>query len=205
MSDSIELAALDFPLRHDGGADWSAAGTGLAVRAAASTDLFVDPSGTTGVAAETLLNATTLLGDPGSGDFVLSARTEVSFRDTFDAGVLLVWIDDHRWAKLCFERSPAGEHMVVSVVTRGTSDDANAAVVEAGSVHLRIARAGRVVAFHSSADGLRWAFVRAFTLEGVESAQVGFEAQSPVGDGCDVVFDQVRFERRTLQDLRDGS
>ena len=96
--------------------------------------------------------------------------------------------------------------MVVSVVTRGVSDDANAHIVTDGSVYLRVSRIGRVLAFHSSADGASWAFVRAFALgdEGRE-LRIGFEAQSPVGDGCDVRFGDVRFAQATLGDLRDGS
>ncbi|MFL5908965.1 MAG: DUF1349 domain-containing protein, partial [Gaiellaceae bacterium] len=34
---------------------------------------------------------------------------------------------------------------------------------------------------------------------------VGLEAQSPTGDGCEVRFDEIRFEPRRLSDLRDGS
>ena len=55
-------------------------------------------------------------------------------------------------------------------------------------------------AFHASSGDGRWVFVRAFSLPGAESARVGFEAQSPMGDGCEVAFEQ-----RTLADLRDGS
>ena len=78
--------------------------------------------------AESMLNAATLLGAPPEGDFQLSARVTVDFASTFDAGVLLLWIDERHWGKLCFEFSPAGEPMVVSVVCRGVSDDANAFV-----------------------------------------------------------------------------
>jgi hypothetical protein len=34
--------------------------------------------------------------------------------------------------------------------------------------------------------------------------EVGFEAQSPTGEGCSVSFDEIRFEARTLGDLRNG-
>ena len=62
----------------------------------------------------------------------------VDFAATFDAGVLLLWVDERHWGKLCFEFSPAGEAMVVSVVTRGVSDDANAFMVTGRSVWLRV-------------------------------------------------------------------
>ena len=41
-------------------------------------------------------------------DFRLSARVTVDFRATFDAGVLLLWLDEAHWAKLCFEYTPDG-------------------------------------------------------------------------------------------------
>jgi hypothetical protein len=82
--------------------------------------------------AESMLNAATLLGGPPDGDFQFSARVTVGFESAFDAGVLLLWLDERRWAKLCFEFSPAGEPMIVSVVCRGVSDDANAFVCRAG-------------------------------------------------------------------------
>jgi hypothetical protein len=108
------------------------------------------------------------------------------------------------WAKLCFELSPQEERMVVSVVTRGTSDDANCFVVDGDEVWLRIARMGPAYAFHASTDGSGWRLIRHFTLGDLKPA-VGFEAQSPTGEGCDVRFDDVRFEARRLTDLRDGS
>ncbi len=197
--------AFDFVLEPSDPAAWRIGADRVTATAPARTDLFIDPSGTSGVAAESKLNAVTALGDPGAGDVVLSARVRVGFLDTFDAGVLLVWVDELHWAKLCFERSPAGERMVVSVVTRGTSDDANGEVVDGDSVWLRVSRVGRMFAFHASTDGRSWRFARAFTLDGDEPARIGFEAQSPVGDGCEVAFDHLRFERRTLGDLRDGS
>ena len=87
-----------------------------------------------------MLNAATLLGVPPDGDFQFSARVTVGFASTYDAGVLLLWVDDRHWGKLCFEFSPAGEPMVVSVVTRGVSDDANAFVVDGRTVWLRVSR-----------------------------------------------------------------
>jgi hypothetical protein len=54
--------------------------------------------------------------------------------------------------------------MIVSVVTRGVSDDCNSQTVEGGEVWLRLARANGVFAFHASRDGERWELVRFFAL-----------------------------------------
>ena len=179
---------------------WHANGSTLTLVAGGRTDWFVDPSG----AREPTLNGAALVGN-AAGDYLFSARVHVGFGATFDAGALIVHSDDATWAKLCFEYSPADEPMVVSVVTRGTSDDANGFLVDGHEVWLRIARLGRAFAFHASADGRTWSLIRHFTLgDGVEAA-VGFEAQSPRGGGCQVRFDEIRFEPRRLLDLRDGS
>jgi len=182
--------------------EWSIDGGRLSATAPALSDLFVDPSGE----AAPSRNAPTLLGIPGDGDFRLSARVTPSFASTFDAGVLLVRAGDDRFAKLCFELSPDAGPMAVSVVTRGVSDDANGPEIDAEQLHLRVARTGRVYAFHVSRDGGRWSMVRLFTLgDDVETHHVGFEVQSPMGEGCAVVFDEIRFDRETLADPRDGS
>ncbi len=207
MSEPFSVPGLPFPAVPTGESPWTVEGDGrITVTATAHSDLFIDPSGESGTAAETLLNATTLLGEPPAGDFVFTARVSAMFESTFDAGVLLLWADERHWAKLCFERSPSGAPMVVSVVTRGVADDANAFTVAGQEVWLRVARVGRAFAFHASLDGEAWNFVRVFALgDDLPPVRVGFEAQSPTGEGCRVGFDHVAFASRTLADLRDGS
>ena len=177
----------------------------LTVVTAGGTDLFCDPGG-----GEPALSAPRLLGSPPDGDFQLAARVTVGFAGTFDAGVLLVWVDERTWAKLCFERSPQGPAMVVSVVTRGVSDDANGFTVPGsgaadGRLWLRVSRHSPAWAFHASTDGRYWRLVRYFSLPEGAPVLVGFEAQSPMGGGCEVTFDQIRFTPHRLADLRDGS
>nr|WP_294694868.1 DUF1349 domain-containing protein [uncultured Friedmanniella sp.] len=142
---------------------------------------------------------------PADGDFLLSVRARVEPpRTTFDAAVLTLWADADHWAKLCFEYSPQGEPMVVSVVTDDYSDDSNGPVVAGNEVHLRVARLGPAWAFHFSTDGLHWHFVRVFRLGTPAPTLVGFLAQAPTGPSCTVHFDQVSYTEETLADLRDG-
>ncbi len=201
MEQKISLSAMPMPLRWGTAperCDTDGAGR-LRITAGARTDLFVDPGGD-----GTVLNAPRLTGLPPEGDFQFSAKVSVDFAGVYDAGVLLLWADDTRWAKLCFEHSPDGENMAVSVVNRRCSDDANGFVVDSATIWLRIARLGRATAFHASADGQRWKFVRHFDL-GTESVQVGFAAQAPLGDGCAATFEEISFTSTRLADLRDGS
>jgi len=162
------------------------------------TDLFCPPDG-----GPPTLNAPLLLADPPEEDFVLSARVEAELRATFDAGALLLWHDERTWAKLALELSPEGRPTVVTVVTRGRSDDCNSVVLDDANAHLRLARIGDAFAFHLHAEG-RWQLVRHFSLDGAR-VHAGFLAQSPTGRGCTARFRQVRFESRRLDDIRDGT
>lgn len=205
--DRLDLAELPFPLRPSHAGVWSSDGitAALVATAPARTDLYVDPAGTSSNETS-ILDAPTLLGTPPAGDFQFSARITVDFAAQYDAGVLLVWIDERHWAKFCFEFSPASEPMIVSVVTRTVSDDANSVVVHGRPVWLRIARLDHVYAFHASTDAQTWSLVRVFSFgESVEDHEIGFEAQSPIGDGCTVRFDHIGFAGERLADLRDGS
>ena len=201
--------ALPFTLSRDGGkgCEFSLAEDGtLTLTGEARSDLFVDPAGT-GLDRP---DAGYLVGVPPEGDFTLSARVTVPFASMFDAGVLLVHSGPERFAKACFELSPQGEPMAVSVVTRGVSDDANGRVVEGGNtLWLRMTRTGRAWAFHSSSDGERWDMLRYFTLgepmRDPDRVRVGFLAQSPAGDGLEVTFAQIAYAEGAPGDLRDGS
>lgn len=171
----------------------------LEIVAGGSTDLFTDPAG-----GARYINAPRLLSTL-DGDFTLAARVNVSFGATYDAGVLVLFVDESRWAKLCFERSPQGVPTVVSVVTRGTSDDCNGPAIEGSSVWLRVARLDQAFAFHWSTDGSFWNLARYFTFGNAASLNVGFSAQSPTGEGCAVRFEQIAYRAERLRELRDGS
>ena len=201
---TLELPGLPIKLRREGTpsgqAPETAAGA-VRLRAAPRSDLFVDPLG-----RPPQLDAERFVGTV-SGNFQFSARVEVDFRSTFDAGVLLCWIDDHNWFKLCAELDPAGTPRVVSVVTRGHSDDANAWPVTGAAVFLRLSRMEAAYALHASADGIRWELVRQFSLPGPAGRQVevGLMAQSPTGDGAAATFSDVKLTAVRLRALRDGS
>jgi regulation of enolase protein 1 (concanavalin A-like superfamily) len=194
----VRIPAVPAALRWEPAPErWSLDDGALTVVAGPTTDLFLDPQG-----APPKLEAPRLLGRV-DGDFQLSARVAVDFRATFDAGVLLLWAGDRTWAKLCFELSPDRRPMVVSVVTHGRSDDANGWTVDAGQVWLRVSRLRPSFAFHASTDGRRWELVRHFALDG--DPELGFLAQSPTGEGCEVTFDEIRCSPERLADLRNGS
>ncbi len=176
----------------------------LTARANPQTDLYCDPKN--GAELPGTLNALTLLGLPRTNDFQISSKVHVSFNSDYDAGALLIWSDPQTWAKLCFEHSSDREFMVVSVVTLGSSDDANSFTLIAPEVWLRISRMGSVYAFHASIDDTSWKLIRVFTLgQEITDHRVGFVAQAPVGPGCEVAFQEINFSYTSLAELRDGS
>ena len=168
----------------------------LTIAAGGDTDLFVSPAG-----SPQRLNAPALLVET-DGDFLLAATVRAGLRATFDAGALLLWRDETTWAKLALERSPEGRATVVSVVTRGVSDDCNSVALPESEARLRVARIGDECAFHLR-SGDRWELIRHFTL-GSGPLAAGCLAQSPTGGGCVAEFSEIELAARTLGDIRGG-
>ncbi len=170
-------------------------GSELTIRSGKETDWFVDPFDST-----VHSTAPMLLFVPAD-DYVLSAKVKVGFHTKWDAGALMVWADDHHWAKLSFELSPAKQPTMVTVVTRGLSDDCNSIPIPGNTVYLQIAKSGPAYVFYSSADGKIWQVLRVFNLGEGAKPRVGFESQSPAGDGTEVVFSEIRYSTRKITNI----
>jgi uncharacterized protein len=180
--------------------EWSFEPTkGLYILAGAQTNWFSDPSGN--YAKD---NAPCALVTPPDANFLLSAKVSVAFASAFDAGVLQIREREDLWGKLCFEYSPQGRPMIVSVVTRGVSDDCNSVEIDGSEIYLRVARTPETWVFHYSHDGHLWQFVRYFTLGKGDAPRVGFSAQSPTGAKCAVVFSEIRYRPGSLKNNRSG-
>lgn len=201
---TVNIPALPFPLAWEDAVEppkWQVTEAGLEATAAAGTDWYVyapEPS-------HAPTSGARLLGPAPEGDWQFSAKITVDFNGTYDAGTLFLLADENHWSKLCFEYSPDEQGMVVSVVTRGVSDDANAWIVEGDSVWMRISRVGEGFVFHASPDGHRWEFVRCFGFNIDTPIKTGFAVQAPEGQGCNVQFTDITFKQQTLNDLRNGS
>jgi regulation of enolase protein 1 (concanavalin A-like superfamily) len=170
----------------------------LTITAGKQTNLFTDPQKKSAVN-----NSPKALFVP-QGNFLLSAKVEVDFQSTFDAGILLIYGNDETWAKLCFEFSPQKQPMIVSVVNRGISDDCNSVPIDGNQVYLRIARLDQAFVFHFSPDKDFWHMVRYFFLEEPHDLAIGFSAQSPTGDACTAIFSEIAYTTKTLRDIRSG-
>jgi regulation of enolase protein 1 (concanavalin A-like superfamily) len=173
-------------------------GQALTIDAGQSTDWFISPAD-----GKATANAPILLFTPAA-DFALQAKVRVEFGKQWDAGTLVVYAGDTTWAKLAFELSVHGEPTIVSVVTRGVSDDCNSEVIDGHSVYLQIAKVGRALRFYWSTSGQHWRLVRTFTLDESQPLRAGFGAQSPVGVGATAVFSEIRYIAGAIHDVRKG-
>lgn len=133
-----------------------------------------------------------------AADFVLSARVTVNFHSQWDGGGLVLYANDGLWAKLAVENNAAKQPTLVSVVTRGRSDDNNSIPVHGANVYLKMAKAGDAVFFYASEDGEKWFVVRAFSMGDAADLRAGFTSQSPMGQGCMTRFDQIRYAAKRI-------
>ncbi|MCE5260159.1 MAG: DUF1349 domain-containing protein [Chloroflexi bacterium] len=171
---------------------------GLRIYTPACVDYFQDPAGRHSA------DSAPYLWMPISGDLAVRAHIRHPFQSTYDAGAIMLRQDALHWAKLCFEATDFGTRAVVSVVTNGTSDDANGVDVTTSDIWLQLVRQGNLIAMHYAADGKRWHMVRLCCLALTAEAQIGLVAQCPVGQGA--VIDWLSFEAvdRLPVDMRAG-
>lgn len=172
---------------------------GIEIAADKSTDFFIDDRA--GIRRD---NAPFMYREIG-GDFVISARVSPEFAATYDAGGLFVYQDAENWIKHEFEMTDLGYPSIVSVVTRGTSDDCNGEKMEGRTdVYLQVIRRGDYWALHHSADGINWKMARYFQFKMADTIKVGFEAQSPIGLGSKCEFRDISIGNKEVSDMRKG-
>jgi uncharacterized protein len=205
QSDSISLKAIPAQLEWiNKPASVKVLGpSGIEITAGKDTDWFYSPND------GAIRNNSPWLVFEQTGDFALRAKVTVDFRSKWDAGTMVVYIDEQHWAKLCFEYSTAQKPTIVSVVTRGLSDDSNAFTLEGNTSWLQVARFGTAIFFYSSQDGKTWKVIRNFTLGTRESPmskklKVGFSSQSPAGEGCRSLFEEIKYRPTRLADIWTG-
>ncbi len=168
-------------------AQWNDKDDSLLLAAGKKTDWFVLPGG--GYSA----NSSPRLMFRPSDDFMFSSKVEVEWHATYDAGCLALYEAASIWAKLCLEAQADRRLDVVSVVTRGSSDDATSFPASGTSIYLKIAKVGGAIFFYASADGKAWIIVRKLDLQPNNGLLAGFSAQSPDGDGASAQFTDFHY------------
>jgi regulation of enolase protein 1 (concanavalin A-like superfamily) len=168
----------------------------LEIAAPGGTNLFNHPGGRAPV-----VNAPMVLFVPDA-DFVLSARVTADLKAVYDVAALVVYVDERTWAKLCFENSVEKQPTIVSVVTRGFSDDCNSLPVSGREAFLAVAKKGAEFSLHYSADGQSWQLIRHFRLETNGPLHAGFAVHGSVGTGIAATFSDVTYSTAVPSQMR---
>ncbi len=172
----------------------------LTIKAAPKTNWFIAP-----LDLRSWDSAPMLLFRPAD-DFTLSAKISLEPRSRWDAGSLVLFINENTWAKICLEAPEGqGRMSVVMVVTRGESDDSYSIPVTGNSLYMKIAKIGPSFVFYVSPDGKSWSMVRNFRLGAdTKGLRAGFSAQSPIGAGSTVVFSNINYAPKRIADMFTG-
>lgn len=134
----------------------------------------------------------------------MKVKVSHDFKNIYDSASVMIMKDLECWAKACFEYTDFNTHAVVSVVTNGSSDDANGCNLEGTTAWLQICRVGNDFAFHYSVDGEHFYMMRYFYLPVDSVIKVGLLAQAPLGDGGARVYEHLSIEKRTVKNIRMG-
>jgi hypothetical protein len=166
----------------------------LIIEAGGKTDMFRDPNVTYNTD-----NAPKLLFVADS-NFVLTAAIHHSFTSKWDGGAIVLKTDSLNWIKFCFEKDYTGGHRVVSVVTKGISDDCNSVAVPGNTVFYKVAKAGNVITLYYSLEGRNWFLIRHLVFDTPAPLKVGFLAQSPTGISCSVTISNIHYSTHKIRD-----
>lgn len=170
----------------------------LTIVAGAKTDMFRDPNVTYNTDY-----APKLLFQPAN-DFILSASIQHAFTSKWDGGAIVLIEDSLNWIKFCFEKDYTGANRVVSVVTKDISDDCNSTEIKGNKVFYKIAKADNVITLYYSLDNKRWLLIRHLQFNNRKPIKVGFLAQSPTGNKCEVKFANIRYQAKKISDPYTG-
>jgi regulation of enolase protein 1 (concanavalin A-like superfamily) len=198
---TIQFGNLTFTRSLNGAAQHATVDKGvLTLRAEAKSDNFNDPDGKlTNQSAPVLLTQV-----DNTKPFTLTARVAPQFLETYDAGVLYVYLRPDWWQKFCFERDERARTRVVSVRTIGTSDDNDHDLVTAKQVYLKISSDAKTIGFYHSLDGKQWELARLYKNDYPATIWLGLSSQAPVGNGMSTRFDNCTLTQTSIADFRLG-
>ena len=193
--DSIRFDGIPKPLKWENRPkEYSINKTSITISAGEKTDMFRDPNVTYNTD-----NAPKLLFEADS-NFVITAAVEHAFVSKWDGGALVLKADSLNWVKCCFEKDYTGAKRIVTVVTKGISDDCNSVELNSNKVYFKIAKADNVITIYYSLNGSKWFLVRHFTFDATNNLKVGFLSQSPTGKNCKVTFSEIRYAAKKIKD-----
>ena len=93
---------------------------------------------------------------------------------------------------------------IVTVRTIGTSDDNDHDVITERSVIMKISSDTRTIGFYYSLDGREWQLIRLFKNDYPATLWLGLSAQSPLGNGNTVLFEEISLTPTSITNFRLG-
>ena len=194
-NDSLKIAGIDKWLKWENRPNkYQFNKSSITIYSGEKTDMFRDPNVTynTDNAPKLLFKADT--------NFIFSAAIEHAFKSKWDGGALVIKSDSLNWIKTCFEKDYTGARRIVTVVTKGISDDCNSVELHSNKVYFKIAKADNVITIYYSENGLKWFLIRHFTFDAIGDLKIGFLAQSPTGKDCKVTFSNINYKKKKIKD-----
>ena len=139
--------------------------------------------------------------------FTISAKVTPEFtkQGTYNAGDIFLYANEGFWEKFCYEQSEGGEHRMVTVRNKQTSDDNNHDIVEQPFVYMKISSDTKTIACYYSLDNRKWQLVRLHKNDYPETVYVGLSAQCPIDKaGASSVFEELSLTQKSVTDFRLG-
>ena len=136
--------------------------------------------------------------------FTTKVTPEFTKNGTYNAGVVYIYNNDNLYQKLCFEQDERGNHRVVTVRTVNTSDDNNHEIITQPYIYLKISSDGKKIGSYYSLDNNTWYMVRLYENTYPSETWLGISSQSPLGEGCKTIFEDLNFEQKSIQNFRLG-
>lgn len=195
LTDSLEMSTIPHKLFWENNSkQFSIKNNELTIVAGKQTDMFRDPNATynTDNAPKLLFHA--------DENFVLTTSIQHNFTSKWDGGAIVIKQDSLNWVKFCFEKDYTGAKRVVSVVTKNISDDCNSVEITSNKVFYKVAKAENVITLYYSTNGTSWFLIRHLQMDINKPFNVGFLAQSPTGERCEVRFSDITYEVKKIKD-----
>ncbi|HLW07161.1 MAG TPA: DUF1349 domain-containing protein [Marinilabiliaceae bacterium] len=136
--------------------------------------------------------------------FTFTAKVTPTFLDKYDAGAMFIYLTPKLWFKFAFERDERKKTRIVTVRTMETSDDNNHEVIEDSGVYMKISSDANIIGFYYSLDNENWQLVRLFKNDYPTEFWAGLSAQSPVGNGTKVIFEDCTLTQTHIENFRMG-
>ncbi len=164
------------------------------------SDYFNSPDG-----SSCKSNAPLLLAEvDNTRSFTFIAKVFPEFVTMYDAGALFIYVDEVNWQKFAYEMDEEKNTRIVSVRTKGTSDDNNHSIVIKEGVYLKISSDTRQVGFYYSLDKEIWNLARLSQNDFPPRVYVGLSSQSPAGNGNKTLFKDISLTDIPIRDFRMG-